>query len=158
MFAGMIASIPSDSGAYALWLKLRHSHQIQVGQLGEFTFLAGDYIYLGSARGPGGLRARLGRHLRGNGKIHWHIDYLRTVGDVRGYCYATTNALHRLPMECWWSQTLAALPGATIPAEGFGASDCRSGCRAHLIASNTAGRDLLQWLALNAKAGLILFE
>jgi hypothetical protein len=29
---------------------------------------------------------------------------------------------------------LAALPGATILVHGFGASDCRAGCRAHLVA------------------------
>jgi len=33
--------------------------------------------------------------------------------------------------ECAWAGALARLPGADLPAPGFGASDCR--CPAHLI-------------------------
>ena len=92
-------------------------------------------MYFGSARGPGGLQARLGRHLRGEGKPHWHIDILRSVADVRGYCYVTDQKSNSLsiPFECLWSQAFATIPGATVPLEGFGASDCRAGCPAHLI-------------------------
>jgi Uri superfamily endonuclease len=36
-------------------------------------------------------------------------------------------------LECPWSKALAQLPGSGIPAAGFGASDCRNGCQAHLI-------------------------
>jgi Uri superfamily endonuclease len=38
-----------------------------------------------------------------------------------------------MPLECAWSRALAALPGAMMPVRGLGASDCRSGCAAHLI-------------------------
>jgi hypothetical protein len=38
-----------------------------------------------------------------------------------------------MPLECGWSQALLALPGACVPAAGFGASDCCSGCPAHLV-------------------------
>jgi Uri superfamily endonuclease len=93
-------------------------------------FPAGDYIYVGSAFGPGGLRTRLGRHLRGDGHPHWHIDTLRAAASVVGYVFAIADQ----PVECRWSQALAALPQARIPAPGFGSSDCRSGCQAHLIA------------------------
>ena len=137
--------LPKFPGTYALFLHLPASRQLRVGALGEQFFLAGDYVYLGSACGPGGLRARLGRHLRGDGSRHWHIDYLRKITEANGYCYLIAGQeVQKLSgrcqgsdhekIECRWSQALAALPGASIPIPGFGASDCYAGCRAHLVA------------------------
>jgi Uri superfamily endonuclease len=137
--------LPKFPGTYALFLHLPESRQLRVGGLGELFFPAGDYIYLGSACGPGGLRARLGRHLRGHGTPRWHIDYLRELAPVSGYSYLKAGqGAQNLPerslmpgrekLECRWSQALAALPGASVPAPGFGASDCSAGCRAHLVA------------------------
>ena len=37
---------------------------------------AGDYLYIGSARGAGGIAARLSRHFKAEKKAHWHIDQL----------------------------------------------------------------------------------
>lgn len=122
--------LPNESGSYVFVLEVKRSRVLQIGQLGRFTFLAGEYIYVGSAFGSGGLRARLGRHLRGDGVTHWHIDYLRAQARVVDCFYTVSDR----PLECVWSQALAALPGATIPVRGFGSSDCRSGCAAHLIA------------------------
>jgi Uri superfamily endonuclease len=90
----------------------------------------GPYLYVGSARGAGGLRARVGRHLLGGGARHWHIDYLRADAEVLGAFYTVTDRM----LECEWSQTLAQLPRAFIPVPHFGSSDCKSGCTAHLIA------------------------
>jgi Uri superfamily endonuclease len=73
--------------------------------------------------------ARVGRHLRGDSPRRWHIDYLRAVAEVQNVLYTVTDA----PLECAWSQALAHLPNAFIPVPLFGASDCRSGCGAHLI-------------------------
>ena len=101
-----------------------------IGRLGSFCLPAGHYFYVGSARGAGGLQARVGRHLRGDGAQHWHIDYVRDVAVVREVFYTVTDRT----LECKWSQALAQLPYACIPVPYFGASDCRSGCRAHLIA------------------------
>jgi Uri superfamily endonuclease len=40
----------------------------------------GLYVYVGSACGPGGLEARLRRHLCGKRKkMHWHIDRLLSL-------------------------------------------------------------------------------
>jgi len=140
----VIQAIPREPGSYLLWLNLPLSRGLTVGKLGSFTFPAGDYVYMGSARGPGGLRARLGRHLRGSGQPHWHIDHLRTAAQVRGFGYQTNTAHASAPYfggiphssgdkECDWSQRLVAQPEASLPAPGFGASDCRSGCAAHLV-------------------------
>jgi Uri superfamily endonuclease len=131
MVASVIQAIPREPGSYLLWLHLPQPQGLSVGKLGFFNFPAGHYIYLGSACGPGGLQARLGRHLRGSGQLHWHIDHLRAAAQVRGFGYAV-SATHS-SKECDWSQQLAALPDASLPASGFGASDCRSKCAAHLV-------------------------
>ena len=118
----------STIGTYVLALRLPAPQTICIGRLGEIRFPAGWYLYVGSARGPGGLAARLARHRRREDKrFHWHIDYLRAVttlvqmwtspGDVR--------------QECAWATAAAALPGASVVAPRFGASDCR--CPAHLF-------------------------
>ncbi len=40
-------------------------------------------IYVGSACGPGGLSARISRHLRKDKKIHWHIDQITSLDHAR---------------------------------------------------------------------------
>ena len=125
--------LPEARGAYALVLRMERPALLRVGVLGEAPFPAGVYVYLGSARGPGGIRARLGRHLRGEGHPRWHVDYLRAVARPVAYAFTTAPPPDR-PWECIWSQALAALPETWVPLPGFGASDCRQGCPAHLVA------------------------
>lgn len=128
--AGWFNALPDEPGTYAIGLRLARPARVTVGRLGRFAFRAGLYVYVGSARGPGGLRARLGRHLRQAAKPHWHIDTLRAVASVRGVLYTMAPE----PLECVWAQRLSRVPGALIPVGGFGASDCRAGCEGHLIA------------------------
>ena len=128
----MTILLPKTKGAYALHLHVASPNDVQIGRLGRFSFPAGDYIYLGSALGPGGLAARINRHVRGDGHLHWHIDYLQEKAILIGFFYL--EAEQRL--ECLWSQTLASLPQACIPVPHFGNSDCKiSGrsCAAHLV-------------------------
>jgi Uri superfamily endonuclease len=127
--------LPADPGSYALFLKIPIQQKLAIGQLRISEFLAGYYLYLGSAHGPGGLQARLGRHLRTGKKHHWHIDALRAVSEVQGYCYLIEQKYPQsnLPVECQWSQKLIALPGVQVPLPGFGASDCKLGCQTHLL-------------------------
>lgn len=130
-----LGNIPAQHGAYALHLRLCQPERLAVGRLGGFLFPAGEYAYLGSALGPGGLRARLGRHLAGDGRPHWHIDYLRRQAEVIAVGWALCGSSRQPPsLECDWSRALAALSVSTIPAPGFGASDCHLGCAAHLVA------------------------
>jgi Uri superfamily endonuclease len=147
MLKETIETIPAEPGSYLLWLQLRQMQVLKVGRLGRFNFPSGDYIYLGSAQGPGGLRARLGRHLLGSGKPHWHIDHLRAATQVRGFGYQirlleSGSATH-LPVECDWSQKLATLSEVNLPVPDFGASDCRSGCSAHLVHIPAGGQQKL---------------
>ncbi len=121
--------LPTAHGSYVLHLSLTRPQLLNIGRLGHCHFSAGHYFYAGSACGAGGLRARVGRHLRGDGTPHWHIDHLRLVVEVRDVFYTVTDN----QLECAWSQMLAQLPQAFIPVPHFGSSDCRSGCKAHLI-------------------------
>lgn len=129
--------LPKEPGVYALHLKIRKDTNVQIGRLGEYYLLAGDYWYAGSAHGPGGLRARLGRHLGGIGKIHWHIDCLRKIAEVESFFLLIEDPGQKsapgFSIECVWSKALAKLSDAEIPVRGFGSSDCRAGCQAHLI-------------------------
>jgi len=131
-----ITSIPPGSGTYVLVLVLDQPKDIQPGHKRiTYNLQPGYYLYVGSAFGPGGLRARLGRHIRGSGKVHhWHIDALREVAvPVAFACYRHPTRYPDIPLECRWAQALSGLPDAAIPILGFGASDCRSGCAAHLV-------------------------
>ncbi len=129
----LIEGLPALPGSYALWLTLASPLEIHYGHSAGGAFPAGEYAYLGSAHGPGGLRARMGRHLRAAGRPHWHIDALRASALLHGFWYVTEPGRLPVPLECLWSQALAALPAARLPAPGFGASDCRAGCPAHLV-------------------------
>jgi Uri superfamily endonuclease len=133
-----LPSLPKQTGSYALFVALEAVQHVSIGRLGRAVFNPGIYIYLGSAAGPGGLKARLGRHLRGGGKRHWHIDYLRAVGEAVGFCAVRHQDLDSMstPVECRWSQALAARLDVSVPFPGFGCSDCKAGCPAHLIAIN----------------------
>ena len=122
--------LPAAHGAYVLHLYVSSPRPLIIGRLGQYSLPDGHYFYAGSAHGAGGLRARVGRHLRGAGTRHWHIDYLRVMAEVRNVLYTVTDSA----LECEWSQALARLPHAFIPVPHFGSSDCRLGCAAHLIA------------------------
>ena len=79
----------------------------------------------------------MGRHIYGPGTLHWHVDTLRRLAWVGGCVYTLQASVANptgLRLECRWSQALSSLPGVAIPVGGFGASDCRSGCPAHLVA------------------------
>jgi Uri superfamily endonuclease len=114
-------------GTYVLILHLSGEASISIGRLGTFGLPVGYYLYVGSARGPGGLRARLQRHLRREKPQHWHIDYLLSVSNV----VEVWSTVSPRRLECLWAQVLLKMPGASTPALRFGSSDC--GCPTHLI-------------------------
>lgn len=128
--------IPALPGSYALLLALDHPLSLTVGRMEAFNFPPATYVYFGSAGGPGGLKARLQRHILGSPYPHWHIDSFRSAGVLKSiYFLSTPN--HSPPplsrLECAWSQAAAVTQSASIPAPHFGASDCQQGCPAHLI-------------------------
>ncbi len=123
------ADWPVEPGVYALLLETPEPLVVQVGRLRRYTLAPGRYAYIGSAHGGGGLRARISRHLRPIKPQHWHIDALTAALPV-------VSVLLRpgpRPLECAWVRRFLTLPGARAPVTGFGSSDCRNGCPAHLV-------------------------
>lgn len=138
-------SLPIGPGTYALIFRLSGAADLPIGRLGTFAFTPGWYAYVGSAHGPGGLRARLSRHLRAGKKCHWHIDWLTAhMPPTAIWLFASRERL-----ECRWAQTLAALEGTEEPVWGFGASDCP--CPTHLFRL-VAGSLNAAWLSLGQPA------
>jgi Uri superfamily endonuclease len=114
-------------GSYVLVASVDRDTILSVGRLGVFRFEAGFYCYCGSARGPGGLEARLARHLRRRKKAHWHVDYLLQQAVLVEMWKA--HSTRRL--ECLFAQALTSMSGARVAVPGFGSSDCD--CDAHLF-------------------------
>jgi len=119
--------LPRQPGTYVLFVRLDNPCAISVGRRGTAALEPGLYAYTGSALGPGGLAARIDRHLRRNKRPHWHIDGLTTAAPVTALWWQ--EGPHRL--ECQWAAALGAGPGTVVPVPRFGASDCR--CPAHLF-------------------------
>lgn len=119
--------VPRAPGTYVLFLTLEEEKRIRIGRRGEFLFPAGVLAYVGSARGPGGLAARLARHRRAIKPQVWHVDFLRPFAHPLAAWWAPGPERR----ECTWAEVLARMPAASRPAPGFGASDCR--CPAHLV-------------------------
>ena len=111
-------------GTYALVLALDKETIITVGKLTTFSFPAGYYLYVGSALG--GLFSRVRRHIRGGGKLHWHIDYLRREAKAVEVWYLVSEER----LECSWHQAAAGMPQAQVLVAGFGSTGC--GCESHL--------------------------
>ena len=83
-FCGSIDEAPSLPGAYVIAIEL--ADPVAVTLLGQaaIELPAGRYLYCGSAKGPGGLKARLSRHFRRGKSVRWHIDQLTERGSVVG--------------------------------------------------------------------------
>jgi Uri superfamily endonuclease len=111
-------------GSYALVLALDSGTDIAVGGLGSRYFPPGYYVYVGSALG--GLFSRVRRHVRGGGRTHWHIDYLRRHAGVAEVWYLVSDTR----WECAWYRAVSTMPRARVPVAGFGSSGC--GCPSHL--------------------------
>ena len=73
-----MAGLGAHKGAYMLALDLRRPAALHIAKFAGCTLAPGRYLYLGSARGPGGIGARLKRHFRQDKALHWHIDHLTT--------------------------------------------------------------------------------
>jgi len=119
--------IPHERGTYALLLLSTCRQSVAVGHLGVLDVRPGTYVYVGSAFGPGGLRARVARHTSANKKKRWHIDYLMDVARPIEIWYSVGSK----KQEHAWANAIARMPGASVPMRGFGSSDCR--CEAHLF-------------------------
>ena len=119
-------TLPGAPGAYALEIRLKRPLKLAVAALGLPRLRPGRYVYLGSARGPGGIRARVGRHLKARKIKRWHVDHLTARASVAAVVSRAGSS------ECGLVRALMAAPGVAVPVAGFGSSDCRD-CPAHLL-------------------------
>ena len=108
-------------------LRCRRAGAVVVGSLGSMSIEPAVYLYVGSAFGPGGLAARLTRHVSRRKAQRWHIDYLRPRTSLVCAWFSPSPA----HLEHDWAARALALRTAWIPLPRFGASDCRS--PGHLI-------------------------
>ena len=120
-FVRSAAAAPAEAGAYALLIALQTPLAVKAG-VKTASLAPGLYLYCGSARGSGGLAARIARHMRQEKRAHWHVDQLTRAGEVLGAFVFPSGD------ECAINAALGKLP---TPFEGFGSSDCRR-CRSHL--------------------------
>jgi Uri superfamily endonuclease len=119
---GHPGATPGDAPhTYQLVIQVTRPLNLVVGRLGDVDIPVGTYVYTGSAKRH--LEARIGRHLRKEKTLRWHIDYLLAAPGV-----AVTEVRRSSEDECALNQ---ATPGV-VPVHGFGASDCRRGCVSHL--------------------------
>ena len=127
METGALMVPPPSPGTYVLCMVLDRDTVITAGSLGALALEAGLWLYVGSALGPGGLRARVGRHLGRRGKRHWHVDHLLAEAQVPALLYAASPRR----LEHRWAGRLAARKEIRSGPPGFGSSDC--GCATHLF-------------------------
>ena len=118
--------ITREGGAYLLVIDLDRPLRLDAASLGGAVLAPGRYLYCGSAHGPGGLAARVGRHLRAGKVPRWHVDRLSEAGHVVAVGLSTGGT------ECGLLARLNRLPGVRVPVAGFGSTDCRR-CPAHLL-------------------------
>jgi len=119
------AEAPDLPGAYLLLMELARPAVLSIPRFAGTALPAGWYVYAGSANGPGGLRARVARHLRRHKRIHWHVDHLTAGAAAAALCYPGGD-------ECDLVATLAGEPAFTLPLPGFGSTDSRR-CASHLL-------------------------
>ncbi len=117
-------------GIYALIIRIKEARELEIGDLVRAKF-KGEYLYVGSAHGPGGLQ-RVTRHIKVSkgsfGGNHWHIDYLTGPGEIRETWLIPTEK----NLECELVANLVEV--FEQPVKGFGSSDCD--CFSHLFRYN----------------------
>jgi Uri superfamily endonuclease len=115
-------------GIYVLIIKVSKPICLTVGALGEISFPAGLYAYVGSAQNN--LELRVKRHLRKEKRLFWHIDYFladESAEVLEVYCLEGDKTC-----ECQIAQLLSQNSQQIM---GFGCSDCN--CTSHLFCSDS---------------------
>jgi Uri superfamily endonuclease len=118
-------AVANGKGAYILLFTLAEPVQFVRRALGAHH-ISGPLLYVGSARGGGGIAARVGRHMQRGKAVRWHVDELTNAA-------RSVSAL-ALPDgdECSLVARLIASGAFESAVRGFGSSDCKV-CPAHLL-------------------------
>ncbi len=141
-----------DGGLYVFLMRLTEPQSVQVGALGLFEFPEGWYLYTGRAKR--GLAKRVERHWTLKQKLRWHIDYLATAAGSEPVGAIVIPESAGIS-ECFLNQLIGQKFGGQVPAPGFGASDCRNGCPAHLYFSR-APVSLLAMAQVHPEAAVLI--
>ena len=121
-----IEAIGSQRGAYLLVLRVPRRVELQSLKRPCRFAAPGSYVYAGSAYGPGGLAARLRRHMWPKKTMHWHIDKLTVKADAMAALAVPGGD------ECMLVEALLSGGRFRVAIPGFGSSDCRN-CEGHLL-------------------------
>ena len=127
ILAGGCGSPPRE-GCYQLVIELRKAVRLGHPRFNEGCFPAGFFIYTGSARRN--LLQRIARHLATKQKKRWHIDYL--LASPHAKILDVIIFPGREQGECVANAEVGRMAGAVVVRNGFGSSDCRGSCGAHL--------------------------
>ncbi len=116
-------NIPSVKGYYVLVIRVNSIINIHLSR-NEWIIKPGIYFYIGSAKGPGGLKARVSRHYTRSKKKHWHIDYLtaNTNTEIEYIVLIIPLNPERIDLESYLAQRFY---GKLEAMKGFGTSDKR---------------------------------
>lgn len=121
----------SEKGVYCLIFE-NQDCKLDIGRKGEFSFLSGFHVYVGSALGPGGLK-RVKRHIDFSKKKdrnpRWHVDYLHLTPSFR--LVSAVCAPTSFRFECELARKIG---GDSV--SGFGCTDCK--CSSHLFYRNVS--------------------
>ncbi|MDD3631950.1 MAG: GIY-YIG nuclease family protein [Atribacterota bacterium] len=129
----------ADGSTYLLLIHVVHREHLLIGKLGWVNFTQGYYIYVGSAKRS--IQKRLLRHLKGQKKKFWHIDYLlNSLPSAR----IANIWINREPCECTISQEILQSGIGIVIKKGFGSSDCC--CLTHLFRIDNANLDIFKQL------------
>ncbi len=124
------SNLPRIAGSYLLIMHLPSAMEMSIPRASG-SLMAGWYLYAGSAHGPGGIAARVRRHLRKDKIPRWHVDALTGVADVLCALPFPANA-HSGLGECEIIARLMETDTFRVSLPGFGSSDCNA-CPAHLL-------------------------
>ncbi len=119
-------ALSREPGSYLLLVHMTRPFDFETARLPVQRLTAGWYLYCGSARGPGGMQARVARHMRPSKTERWHIDRL-TVAALSVHAAAFSDM-----SECEIVAGLLRCEAFSVPVPGFGSSDCRT-CPSHLV-------------------------
>ena len=121
-----VDDISTRLGSYGLLIELSKDFSLSRPRFYGAVLKKGQYLYAGSAFGPGGIRGRVRYHLNQPKPAHWHVDDLTNVGLVQ--------AIFIFPgvKECKVIKRFQRVTEIQTPIPGFGSSDCAT-CEAHLV-------------------------
>ncbi|MFW9842434.1 MAG: DUF123 domain-containing protein [Candidatus Thorarchaeota archaeon] len=119
-------------GAYVLLIDIEKRVCFSIQSLGSLVFDPGKWVYVGSAMGDGStnIENRLKRHFRSDKTVYWHIDHLLEKDVLLSRAYWAESSTH---VECEIAQEFETGGYFEAGPKQFGASDCKSGCSAHIF-------------------------